>query len=111
MSSAVTKTWIARMISPRRFSMRGVFSAGVSELWELSPAREAQPRAGPGRRAIARHIFEPVEVEVLDRAGERDPVEDFRAAGMQLVARQRLQEFRVLVGASFQDGAIEFLVH
>ena len=44
----------------------------------LRPGREAHARAGAGRRAIARHIFEPGHVEVFERAGDADPVEDFR---------------------------------
>ena len=47
---------------------------------------------------------------MLDRAGERDPIEDLRAAGIQLVARQVAQEFCVLVGAGLEDGAVEILV-
>ena len=40
----------------------------------------------------------------------KELIEDFRAAGMQLVARQGLQKFGVLVGASLQDRAVEILV-
>ena len=47
---------------------------------------------------------------MLGGAGDADPVEDFRAAGMQLVARQGLQEFGILVGAGLQDGAVEILI-
>src|SRR6516165_11461497 len=75
------------------------------------PSRKAQAGAGAGGRAIARNIFEPAQVEMLDRARDRNPVEDFRAAGMKLVARQLLQERRILVGASLEDGAVEILVH
>ena len=47
---------------------------------------------------------------MLERTGERDPVEDFRGAGLQLVARQVLQELGVLVGAGLQDCAVELFV-
>src|SRR5262249_5684788 len=76
----------------------------------LRHGRKAQARAGTGRRAVARHIFEPVEIEVLGRAGERDPVEDLRPSGVELVARQVLQELRILVGERLEDSAVEFLV-
>src|SRR5262249_17632118 len=79
-------------------------------LMELRPGGEAQAGAGAGRRAIAGHIFEPVEVEVLDGAGERHPVENLRAAGMQLVARQVLQEASILIGAGLENGAVKILV-
>src|SRR5205085_1710908 len=52
---------------------------------------EAQARPGARRRSIARHILEPVKPEVLDRAGDADPIEDFGGAGVQLVARQTFQ--------------------
>ena len=39
----------------------------------LRPARETQAGAGAGRRAIAWHVFEPVEVEVLGSTGDADP--------------------------------------
>src|SRR6476620_9630956 len=67
------------------------------------PGGEAQPGTGACRCAIARHVFEPVEVEVLERTCERDPVEDLRGAGLQLVARQILQVRGILVGAGLQD--------
>src|SRR5882724_8284563 len=75
----------------------------------LRPAREAQACACSSRRSVARNIFEPVEVEVLDRARDRHPVQDLRRSGMQLVARQRLEELRVLVGAGLEDRAVEIL--
>src|SRR6516164_4361612 len=42
----------------------------------LRPGRETQSCSSSRRRPIAGHIFEPVEVEVLDRARDGDPVED-----------------------------------
>src|SRR5258708_5830195 len=76
----------------------------------LSPGREAQAGSGSGRRSVTRHIFEPVEVEMLDRACDRHPVQDLRRSGMQLVARQRLEELCVLIGAGLEDRAVEILV-
>src|SRR5215469_17912142 len=77
----------------------------------LGPGREAQAGPGSGRRAIAGDVFEPAHIEVLERTRDRDPVQDLRAAGVQLVARQVLQERGILVGAGFEDGAVEILVH
>src|SRR3954451_2529718 len=76
----------------------------------LRPAREAQAGACSSRRSVAGHIFEPVEIEVLDRASDRYPVQDLRRSGMQLVTRQRLEELRILVGAGLEDRAIEILI-
>src|SRR6266536_908411 len=80
-------------------------------LLALSPSREAQPGARAGGGAVAGDVFEPVEVEMLDRASERHPVEDFRAAGVELVAGEIAQERGVLVGAGLEDRAVEVLVH
>src|SRR2546425_8350246 len=44
----------------------------------LSPRREAQAGAGAGGGAVARDVFEPVQVEMFDGAGQSDPVENFR---------------------------------
>src|SRR5437762_13323675 len=77
----------------------------------LCPGRKAQSGPGSRRRAVAGHVFEPVEVEVLDGASERHPVQDFRRAGVELVTRKVAQKICVLVGAGFQDGAIEIFVH
>src|SRR6266446_655905 len=72
----------------------------------LRPGREAQAGSGTGGRSVTRNIFKPIEIEVLDRACDRYPIEDFRRSGMQLVARQRLEELRILVGASLEDRAV-----
>src|SRR5262249_416937 len=42
----------------------------------LRPGRETQSCSSSRRRPVAGHIFEPVEIEVLDRARDGDPVED-----------------------------------
>ena len=47
---------------------------------------------------------------MLASAGDADPVENFRATGMQFVARQMLQERSVTVGAGLENGAVEILV-
>ena len=47
---------------------------------------------------------------MLERTCERDPVEDLRGAGLQLVARQVLQVLGILVGAGFQDCLVELFV-
>src|SRR6202012_765873 len=77
---------------------------------KLRPACKAQSRAGASRSAIARHIFEPIQVEMLAGAGNADPVEDFRTAGVKLVARQVLQKVGILVGACLENGAVEILI-
>jgi hypothetical protein len=76
----------------------------------LGPARKTQARASPCRGAIAGDVLKPVEVEMLGGAGNADPVENLRAAGVKLVARQILQELGILVGAGLEDGAVEILV-
>src|SRR4051812_22695503 len=40
----------------------------------LTPAGEAHGAAGPGWRAIAGHVVQQLEVQVLHRTGHRDPV-------------------------------------
>src|SRR5262245_51400541 len=115
---------LGRMMSPVRHERRrcehGRFLEHDPEKWKpvfattsarLGPGGEAQSGTGAGRRAIARDILEPVEVEMFHGAGKRHPVEDFRAAGMELVARQVLQKGRILVGARLEDGVIEVFVH
>src|SRR2546425_5349490 len=98
------------------FRWRGKSRQGRSEPSEqpghgLSPRREAQAGAGAGGGAVARNVFEPVQVEMLDGAGQSDPIENLRAPGVQLVARKVLQEAGVLAGAGLEDRAIEFLIH
>src|SRR5262249_47462660 len=75
------------------------------------PGGEAQTRSGARRRAVAGHVFEPVEFELLKRACYRNPVEDLRTAGMELVPRQALQERGVLVSERLEDRAVKFLVY
>ena len=76
----------------------------------LAPRGEAHTGAGARGGAIARHIIEPAQLQVFDSAGDRHPVENLRTAALQLVARQPLQEVRILVGECPQDAAVELLV-
>src|SRR5690348_10620209 len=85
-------------------------SESASVICASRQRREAQSRAGAGRRAIARHVFEPVEIEMLGGAGERHPVEDLGRAGVEFIAWQVAQEVRVLVCDRLEDGAVEVLV-
>lgn len=64
----------------------------------LAPRGEAHTGAGARGGAIARHIIGPAQLQVFDSAGDRHPVENLRTAALQLVARQPLQEVRILVG-------------
>src|SRR2546426_646898 len=68
-------------------------------------------RVGGYLGAVARDVFEPVEVDSLGDACDRDPVENFRASRLELALRQSLQEGAVLVGERLEDGAVEFLIH
>src|SRR5712671_4904800 len=83
----------------------------VGGTWILSPRRKAHPGSGSGWSAVAWDVFEPVEADALGGARDRDPVEDFRRAGMELAAGQGLQEGAVLVGERLEDGAVELLIH
>src|SRR5689334_15598749 len=56
----------------------------------LRPEGEAEAGAGAGGGAVTRLVERPFEREVLDRAGDADPVADLRAARIQLLARQVL---------------------
>src|SRR6516165_9679698 len=60
---------LARPSSARKRTRRNFTS-------RLRPARETQSCSSSRRRPVAGHIFEPVEIEVLDRARDGDPVED-----------------------------------
>src|SRR5260370_29774540 len=52
----------------------------------------------------------PRHIEVLDGAADRDPHPDFRAAGIELFARQRLQGLAVFLPECVDDPAVELLV-
>src|SRR5712691_8047285 len=62
----------------------------------LRPIGESQAGAGAGRGAVAGLIERPFEREMLDRAGDRDPVADLRAAGIEFFTRQGLDRRGVL---------------
>src|SRR5258708_6786354 len=61
------------------------------------PEGEAEAGAGAGWGAVARLIQRPFEREVLDRAGDADPVADLRATRIELFARQGLDRGGILV--------------
>src|SRR5437016_10707868 len=74
------------------------------------PEGEAEAGAGAGRGAVARLVERPFEREMLDRAGDADPVADLRAAGIEFLARQRLDPAGVLVQEQVDKAAVERLV-
>src|SRR5487761_1267778 len=71
---------------------------------------EAEPGAGSGRGAVARHVMRPGHIEMLDSPADRDPHADLRAAGIELLARQCLQRLAVLALERVDDAAVEFFV-
>src|SRR6266568_5837791 len=77
---------------------------------DLRPEREAEPGAGSGRRAVARLVERPFERQMLDRAGNADPVTDLRAARIELLARQPLDGCGILAAEQIEKAAVERLV-
>src|SRR5690242_14041319 len=77
----------------------------------LRPECEAEPGAGAGRRAVAGLVKRPFEREMLDCAGEADPIADLGAAGVELVARQRLNGGGIVPLEHVDKAAVERLVH
>src|SRR5690348_280015 len=77
----------------------------------LRPEGKAEPGAGAGRRAIAGLVERPFEREMLNRAGEADPVADLGAAGVELVAWQRLDSGGIVPLEHVDKAAVERLVH
>ncbi len=76
----------------------------------LFPQREAHAAAGAGGRAIARDVFLPDVLQVPGGAGHRDPVADFRIAGIELLHRDRRQRLAVIALERVEHAAVEFLV-
>src|ERR1700724_316358 len=74
------------------------------------PEGEAEAGAGAGRGAVARLVERPFEREVLDRAGDADPVADLGAARVELLARQGLDPGGVLVAQQVDKAAVQRLV-
>src|SRR5208282_5530268 len=74
------------------------------------PECEAEPGAGAGRGAVARFVERPFERQVLDGAGDADPVADLRAARIQLLARQALDRRGVLLAEEVEEAAVEHLI-
>src|ERR1041385_584609 len=77
----------------------------------LRPEGKAEPGAGAGRRAIAGLVERPFEREMLNRAGEADPVADLGAAGVELVAWQRLDSGGIVPLEHVDKAPVERLVH
>src|SRR4029079_15777430 len=75
------------------------------------PVRKAQPDACQRARAVAWHIRDPVELEILHRRGDRDPVADFGGTAEQLPRRQRLQGGMILPSQRLEHLAVQLLVH
>src|SRR5438045_6338972 len=78
--------------------------------FRLRPEGEAEAGAGAGRGAVARLVERPFEREMLDRAGDGDPVADLRAAGIEFFARQALNGAGVLAAQHVEKAAVERLV-
>src|SRR5215469_3133557 len=76
----------------------------------LCPECETKTGAGPGGRAIARLVKRPFEREMLDRAGDADPVSDLGAAGVQQLARQVLDRLAVAALQHVEKAAVERFV-
>src|SRR3984893_3527835 len=74
------------------------------------PEGETETGAGAGRGAVARLVERPFEREVLDRAGDADPVADLRAARIEFFARQRLDPCGVLALQQVDKATVERLV-
>src|SRR5436190_16065671 len=74
------------------------------------PESETEAGAGAGRGAIARLVERPFERQMLDRAGDRDPVADLGAAGIQFLAREGLDAGGVLVAQPVDEAAVGRLV-
>src|SRR6202035_604474 len=55
-------------------------------------------------------VERPFKREMLDRAGDADPVADLRAARIEFFARQRLDPGRILVPQQIDKAAVERLV-
>src|SRR5439155_3581800 len=75
------------------------------------PEGEAEAGAGAGRGAVARLVERPFERQVLDRAGDADPVADLRAARIELLSWQPLDRGAVLAAEQVEEAAVERLVH
>src|SRR5437762_3780756 len=63
---------------------------------DLRPKRETETGTGSGRRAIAWLVERPFERQMLDRAGDADPVADLRTARIEFFTRQPLDGSGVL---------------
>src|SRR6267154_1874142 len=80
------------------------------ELILSRPEGEAEAGAGAGRGAITGLVQRPFQRQVLDRAGDADPVADLGAAGVELLARQSLDARAVLAPHHVDEAAVERLV-
>src|ERR1700732_4837077 len=74
------------------------------------PEGETEAGAGAGRGAVARLVERPFEREMLDRAGDADPVADLGAARIELLARQGLDRRGILALHHVEEAAVERLV-
>src|SRR5215471_15296152 len=73
------------------------------------PIKKAEAGPGPGGCAVARRIARPFRVEMLGGASGADPHPDFRAARIELLARQRLERRGIFAATGVDDRVIEFL--
>src|SRR3989441_4520301 len=74
------------------------------------PEGEAEAGAGAGRGGVARLVERPFEREVLDRAGDADPVADLGAPRIEFFTRQGLDGRRVLALQQVDKATVERLV-
>src|SRR6266478_1681362 len=99
-------------LRPREYGFQACrFAASRNDHYVSRPEREAEPGAGSGRRAIARLVERPFERQMLDRAGNADPVADLRAARIELFTRQALDRCGILAAEQVKEAAVERLVH
>src|SRR5258708_23350690 len=75
------------------------------------PEGEAEAGAGAGRGAITGLVQRPFQRQVLDRAGDADPVADLGAAGVELLARQCLDRPGVVATHHVDEAAVQRLVN
>src|SRR3954469_23237198 len=72
-----------------------------------APVREAQARAGAGRRPVGGDVLDALQGEVLHRARHADPVADLGASGIELLTGQGSQGAGVLLAQGTHHAAVE----
>ena len=88
-------------------SVADAVGADCSDSFPQAQWREAQAGSRAGRRAVARRVVHPLQVEMLERAGGANPVADLGVSRVELLARQGLQGAGVLLAERANDLAVE----